>query len=215
MKTAKPKAKQSTHRPLTQKTFAQAVRRLARRDCDLGRVVKRFGTPPMWEREEGFPTLLLIILEQQVSLASARAAFNRLLAVASPLTPEKFLQLGDDELKAVGFSRQKTAYGRHLARAILRGELDLAGLCLRDDESVKTQLMKIKGIGNWTADIYLLMGLRRPDIWPRGDLALAAAIRDLKGLKQKPTLEDLEEIGEKWRPWRAVAARILWHYYLS
>jgi DNA-3-methyladenine glycosylase II len=209
------KLKRKVHRPLTQKSFAQAVRCLARRDCDLARVVTQHGPPPLWEREEGFPTLLLIILEQQVSLASARAAFNRLLAVVSPLTPEKFLKLGDEELKAVGFSRQKTAYGRHLARAVLQGELDLAGLRLLDDESVKTQLMKVKGIGNWTADIYLLMVLRRPDIWPKGDLALATAIQDIKRLKKKPIAEDLEEIGESWKPWRAVAARILWHYYLS
>ena len=209
------KNKRKVHRPLTQKAFAQAVPCLARRDCDLARVVTRFGPPPLWEREEGFPTLLLIILEQQVSLASARAAFNRLLGVVSPLTPEKFLKLGDKELKAVGFSRQKTAYGRHLARAILQGELDLAGLRFLDDESVKTQLMKVKGIGNWTADIYLLMVLRRPDIWPKGDLALATALQDIKGLKKKPIAEDLEKIGENWKPWRAVAARILWHYYLS
>ena len=169
----------------------------------------------MWEREEGFPTLLLIILEQQVSLASARAAYNRLLAAASPLTPERFLRLEDAELKSIGFSRQKTAYGRHLAQAILRGELDLAGLHALDDDSVKEHLTKVKGIGHWTADIYLLMVLRRPDSWPKGDLALATAIRKAKGLKQKPTFEDVERIGERWRPWRAVAARILWHYYLS
>ena len=200
---------------LTQKRFVRAVRALADRDLDLARIVNRLGPPPLWEREEGFPTLLLIILEQQVSLASARAAYNRLLAAASPLTPDKFLRLNDVELKAIGFSRQKTAYGRNLAQAVIEGRIDIAGLRSLDDESVKTQLMQIKGIGHWTADIYLLMVLRRPDSWPKGDLALATAIREIKGLKQTPTFEDLEQIGESWRPWRAVAARILWHYYLS
>lgn len=191
------------------------MRVLSRRDEDLRRVVKEFGAPPMWARETGFSTLLHIILEQQVSLASAKAAHNKLIEVARPLTPQRFLKLDDATLKAVGFSRQKTLYGRELARSIVEGLLDLDSLNSMDDATVRSELVKIKGIGRWTADIYLLMVLRRPDIWPTGDLALAAAAQRIKRLEARPTQEELDEMSLAWRPWRAVAARILWHYYLS
>jgi DNA-3-methyladenine glycosylase II len=169
----------------------------------------------MWAREPGFPTLIHIILEQQVSLASARAAYDRLLAAASPLTPDRFLELDDAQLKRIGFSRQKTAYGRELAGAILGGRLDLAGLETLDDADVRSELTGIKGIGPWTADIYLLMALRRPDVWPSGDLALASAAQRVKRLAARPTPDELDTLGADWAPWRAVAARLLWHYYLS
>jgi DNA-3-methyladenine glycosylase II len=169
----------------------------------------------MWVREPGFSTLLHIILEQQVSLASARAAHTKLLSIASPLTPSAFLEIDDTALKAVGFSRQKSGYGKNLARALVEGELDLSALESMDDAAVRTALLKIKGIGRWTADIYLLMVLRRPDVWPAGDLALASAAQAVKRLRSRPTQEQLAEISTVWRPWRAIAARILWHYYLS
>jgi DNA-3-methyladenine glycosylase II len=165
--------------------------------------------------EPGFPTLIHLILQQQVSLASARAAFDRLLAEVSPLTPERFLELKDGQIKSIGFSRQKTEYGRILARALVEGQLDLLTLETMEDGAVRAALVQLKGIGPWTADIYLLMALRRPDIWPNGDLALAIAVQRLKGLATRPTPEELEAIGEEWRPWRAVAARMLWHFYLS
>jgi len=200
---------------LDHESLLRAVQLLSRRDPDLGRVVRRFGPPPMWAREGGFSTLLHIILEQQVSLASARAAHNKLLEAASPLTPQCFLELNDATLKSVGFSRQKTGYGRHLAESIIEGRLDLDALHSMSDADVRSELVRIKGIGQWTADVYLLMVLRRPDIWPIGDLALAAAAQSVKRLKSRPTPQMLEEIGKAWRPWRAVAARILWHHYLS
>jgi DNA-3-methyladenine glycosylase II len=203
------------HRHLNGETFARGVQYLARRDRDLGSVVKKHGPPPMWAREAGFSTLLHIILEQQVSLASARAAHTKLLEIASPLTPRKFLKLDDATLKAVGFSRQKSGYGRELARSIVRRDLDLEGLASLDDGTVRSELIKIKGIGPWTADIYLLMVLRRPDIWPSGDLALAVAAQHVKKLKARPSQDELNEMSAAWRPWRAVAARILWHFYLS
>lgn len=206
---------EATQAHLSDEALARGLRFLTRRDRDLGRVVKKHGPPPMWAREAGFSTLLHIILEQQVSLASARAAHTKLLEIASPLTPRRFLKLDDATLKAAGFSRQKTAYARELARAIVQRELDLDGLTSMDDVAVRSELIKIKGIGRWTADIYLLMVLRRPDIWPAGDLALAVAAQHVKGLKARPTPEELDEIGTAWRPWRAVAARILWHHYLS
>jgi len=200
---------------LSDEALARGVRLLSTRDADLRQIVRRFGAPPMWEREAGFSTLLHIILEQQVSLASAKAAHTKLLELVSPLTPQAFLRLDDATLKSVGFSRQKTAYGRNLARSIAEGDLDLNALASMDDAAVRSELVKIKGIGRWTTDIYLLMVLRRPDIWPTGDLALATAAQKLKRLKTRPTTADLEAMSARWRPWRAVAARILWHYYLS
>ncbi len=173
------------------------------------------GPPPLWAREPGFATLLYIILEQQVSLASARAAYSRLLDAASPLTPERFLTLDDETLRAIGFSRQKTRYGRELARAVLSGSLDLDGLGRLDDDAVRAALMQVVGIGRWTADIYLLEALLRPDIWPTGDLALAVAAQRALELPGALKPIELAEVGEAWRPWRAVAARILWHDYLS
>jgi len=200
---------------LTEAGLRRAARVLAARDEDLGRVLARLGPPPMWAREPGFATLVLIILEQQVSLASARAAFNRLLELTSPLTPHAFLRLGDAELRAAGFSRQKTAYCRHLAALVETGELNLEGLVRLGDEEARRELLRVKGVGPWTADIYLLMALRRPDVWPSGDLALAVAARRVKRLDARPTPAQLEALAEGWRPWRAVAARLLWHDYLS
>jgi len=200
---------------LTEAGLRRAARELAARDRDLGRVLERLGPPPLWAREPGFPTLVLIILEQQVSLASARAAFGRLERLASPLTPRSLLALGDAELRAAGFSRQKTAYCRHLAALVESGEMDLDGLTRLGDAEARAELTKVKGVGPWTADIYLLMALRRPDVWPTGDLALAAAAREIKRLPALPTYPELDRLAEAWRPFRAVAARLLWHHYLN
>jgi DNA-3-methyladenine glycosylase II len=200
---------------LTAAGLRRAARELAARDEDLGRVLARLGPPPMWAREPGFPTLVLIILEQQVSLASARAAFNRLSELTSPLTPQSFLALGDAELRAAGFSRQKTAYCRHLASLADAGDLDLNGLARLGDEEARAALLRVKGVGPWTADIYLLMALGRPDVWPTGDLALAAAAHEVKRLPARPTYAELDRLAETWRPHRAVAARLLWHHYLN
>src|SRR5678816_995756 len=200
---------------MTRRSLLRAVRMLCERDSSLSAIVQLYGPPPLWEREQGFHTLIHIVLEQQVSLQSARAAYNRLLTAVEPLTPQNFLELSDARLKEIGFSRQKTAYGRYLASAIAGGELDLEGLQRLNDEEAKSRLMKIKGIGSWTADIYLLMAMGRSDIWPNGDLALAGALQRVKQLSERPTLEQLSDLSENWRPFRAVAARILWHYYLS
>ena len=200
---------------LTEGALARGVRHLCKADTDFKSIVKDFGPPPMWAREEGFHTLIHIILEQQVSLASARAAYGRLLEIAFPLTPSSFLELDDATLKRAGFSRQKTAYGRNLAQAIVDNRLNLEDLGSLNDADVALELMKIKGIGRWTSDIYLLMVLRRPDVWPSGDLALAVAVQRLKRLEYRPTDEELTQMSHAWRPWRAVAARLLWHYYLS
>ncbi|HXF61234.1 MAG TPA: hypothetical protein VNK95_06435 [Caldilineaceae bacterium] len=200
---------------LDETTLQAGLEALAARDADLGGVLARLGPPPLWARPPGFKTLILIILEQQVSLASARAAYTRLAAAASPLTPAAFLALDDAALKAIGFSRQKSAYARHLAQELLAGTLDLAELAALDDEAARARLQAIKGIGPWSAEIYLLMALRRADAWPAGDLALAVAAQEVKGLAQRPGPASLTALAEAWRPWRAVAARLLWSHYLS
>ena len=200
---------------LTGETFIRAISHLSKTDPDLARVVSKLGRPPLWAREPGFPTLVLIILEQQVSLASARAAFNRLQNAAKPLSPKRFLAFDDRELKTIGFSRQKSLYCRELAGAIIRGNLDLAKLHELEDSTARSRLMEMRGIGTWTADIYLMMAMLRPDVWPSGDLALATATQKVKRLSSRPAPDELDEIARPWRPWRAVAARILWHHYLS
>lgn len=205
----------STPVSLNKESLLEGISYLCRVDLDLKGIVTTFGNPPFWSREPGFPTMILIILEQQVSLASAKAAFNKLNRAAGELTPDRFIKFTESELRAFGFSRQKTRYGRELSLAILNGDLDLDRLQALDDKTARTMLMKIKGIGPWTADIYLLMVLLRRDIWPVGDLALVKAVQDIKHLPEKPYDGQMQEIAESWRPYRAVAARILWHYYLS
>lgn len=200
---------------LTEESYAAALRELASRDEHLAEVLERHGAPPMWSREPGFATLLYIILEQQVSLASARATYDRLLKAVKPLTPRRFLKLNDAELKKIGFSRQKTLYSRLLAEELVARRLDLASLAEMEDAAVRTRLTALKGIGPWSAEIYLLMALSRADAWPIHDLALAAAVQQVKKLKRRPSPERLEKMSQAWRPYRAVAARVFWHHYLS
>jgi DNA-3-methyladenine glycosylase II len=204
-----------TVRRLDSAGYRSALDELARRDHDLGRVLAELGPPPMWDREPGFPTLVHIILEQQVSLASARACFDKLIARVGRLTPDALLALDDGTLKAVGFSRQKAAYVRGLAVAVTTDEIDLDELEALPDEAVRERLTSLRGIGCWTADIYLLMALGRPDVWPPGDLALATAAQRVKGLDARPGADEFDRLGDAWRPWRSVAARLLWHRYLA
>ncbi len=206
---------QNVPNPLNERSLAVAAKTLAASDPDLARIVAAHGLPPLWEREPGFATLVYIILEQQVSLASAKAAYDRLRLTLGAITPDNFLTLNDSELKAIGFSRQKTLYARLLAQAILDRQLDLEALPNLPDDEVRATLKQRKGIGDWTADIYLLMALGRPDIWPQGDLALVVAMQRLKQLPARPTAEEFALLGDGWKPFRAVAARLLWHFYLS
>ena len=200
---------------LTRASFAEGLADLARRDPDLAEVLTAIGPPPMWARQPGFGTLLHIILEQQVSLASAQAAYDKLLALGQPLTPARFLGYDDAALRAAGFSWQKAHYGRELAQALNAGQLKLHRLTRLDDDRARQALLGVKGIGPWTAEIYLLMVLRRADAWPLGDLALAVAAQRVKKLPTVPNAQELAALGASWHPWRAVAARILWHHYLS
>jgi DNA-3-methyladenine glycosylase II len=204
-----------TTKPLTEETFHRALAILRKRDPDLEDVLLTYGPPPMWARKPGFATLVHIILEQQVSLASARAAFDRLRQVIPELTPAEFLKLDANELKRIGFSHQKSRYCRGIAGALGDGSLRLGRLEKMDDHRARGELLQVTGIGPWTADIYLLMALRRPDVWPSGDLALARAAQQLRRLDSRPSETELEALGRPWKPWRAVAARILWHHYLS
>ena len=202
-------------RLLDKAALAEGVGILSERDSDLAASVRRYGLPPLWSREPGFATLLQIILEQQVSLASARAAYDRLDVVIPAVTPENFLSLDDATLRAVGFSRQKAGYGRAMATALIAGSFDIDGLANLSDEHARDSLVGQRGVGLWTADIYLLMVLGRPDVWPAGDIALQTAMSDLKSLPTRPSQEEMIELAEEWRPWRAVAARILWYHYLG
>jgi DNA-3-methyladenine glycosylase II len=200
---------------LDEKRLLEAVQILAERDADLAGVVRRYGPPPLWGRPSGFATLVRIILEQQVSLASALAAFTRLQAAAGQVTPQVFLVFDDDQLRSFGFSRQKARYCRLLAEEMVQGRLDLDALETLGDDLVRMRLIELKGIGRWSADIYLLMALRRADVWPRGDLALVAALSRLKQLPGLATPDEFDQIGEAWRPYRSVAARLVWFDYLE
>ena len=202
-------------RPLTQKSLALAARELAARDEMLAAIHATYGDPPLWRRDAGFQTLVHIILEQQVSLKSAKAMLVRLEAAIQPFTPPKFIELGDSYLRGLGVTRQKSAYLLHLAESIVNGDLSFATLARMSDEEARLVLTRVKGIGSWSADVYLLMAMRRADIWPAGDLALAVAMKELKGLANRPGPEELERLAEQWRPHRAVAARMLWQYYLG
>lgn len=200
---------------LNESSLAAAAQRLARRDKDLAAIFRTYGPPPLWSRKPGFSTLVQIILEQQVSLASAASMFKRLSENIQPFGPDRVIELGEPHLKSLGLTRQKTAYCIHLAESINSNSLNLRRLSKMNDEGAKAALMQVKGIGSWSADIYLLMVLGRPDVWPASDLALATAATKLKKLKERPTTEQLFGIAERWRPFRSVAARMLWQYYLA
>jgi len=200
---------------LNEQNLAEICEGLSKTDPDLAYIFQTFGTPPLWAREASFATLVHIILEQQVSLASAASAFNKLKERLGEITPENVLRLSDEELKSCYFSRQKTVYARELAKAIMDGSLDLESLENLSDAEVKHELKKIKGIGDWTADIYLLMAMLRVDVMPKGDLALHVAWKRLKNLEHAPHSDEFQVIAEKWKPFRAAAARLLWHFYLS
>ena len=206
----------STADSLDEDSFLTGISVLSEMDPDLGQVIDRLGHPPLWSREPGFPALIHVILEQQVSLASAQSAFDKLNDAADGnLTPETFLTFSGSELKAFGFSRQKTKYGRELSRELVDGDFSLDSLHQLEEDDARNRLMSIKGIGPWTANIYLLMALMRPDVWPSGDLAVKKAIESIKNLTETPSTEEADEMAQQWKPWRAVATRVLWHHYLN
>ena len=206
---------QSRSQTLTRKSLAVAARDLADRDKRLAEIFNKHGVPPLWKRTAGFPTLVHIILEQQVSLRSGKAMFDRLSGAIKPFAPELFIRQGEMYLRSLGVTRQKSAYLVHLSSLLVEGELNFARLSRMTDEEARQSLMKVKGIGTWSADVQLLMAMRRADIWPAGDLALAVAVQEIFKLPARPTPDKLERLAERWRPFRAVAARMLWQFYLA
>lgn len=186
---------------------------LAATDEHLRAVLTQYGYPPFWTRPNRFETLVLTILEQQVSLASAYAAFKKLKERLPKLTPKAFLNLTDEDLRSCYFSRQKIVYVRGLANAILTKQISLKSFERKEDEEVRKELIALKGIGNWTVDVYLLHTLQRTNVFPIGDIALVNGIRMITG---KPlTIEEILLMAEKWRPYRSIATMMVWHYYIK
>ena len=203
------------HNAYTKDNFHEICFRLAKKDAALKSIIDKYGLPPMWTRPAIFQSLVLTILEQQVSLASAYAAFKKLKAKTGFVTPKKILALSDEDLKACYFSRQKIIYVRALAAAIASKKINLKKLSMLNDEAIRTTLKAIKGIGDWTVDVYLMHALQRSDLFPLGDIALVNSLKEVKELHARVTKEEMLAIAESWRPYRTVAAMILWHAYIK
>ena len=195
--------------------FYQFCDVLAKKDRDLKTIIKHYGYPPMWTRPASFQTLILFILEQQVSLASAYAAFKKLKERIGYVTPSKILSLTDEELRSCYFSRQKIVYARELAKAVQTKQLRLNKFSNAHEDVIRLELKKIKGIGDWTVDVYLMHALQRPDLFPLGDIALVNSLKETKQLHPHITKEKMLTIAEPWRPYRSVASMILWHAYIQ
>jgi DNA-3-methyladenine glycosylase II len=187
---------------------------LAAADADLALALDRVGYPAPRQRNPGFATLLRIILAQQVSTASAAAVWRKLeVALAGEVVPARFLALDDAALRAAGFSARKAEYARGLCQAIVERTLDLETLALLDEEAAIEALVRLRGFGRWSAEIYLLFSLGRADVFPADDLAVQIAYQRLKRLDSRPTAKALRVMTEHWRPHRGAAAVFLWHYY--
>jgi DNA-3-methyladenine glycosylase II len=183
-------------------------------DAVFDAIIARAGEPRFRARRNGFPTLLHIILEQQVSIDAAAAMHRRLSGLCVPLAPEPFLKLDEPTLKSCGFSRQKIGYARGLAAAVTDGSLDFTRLGLADDEAALATLVALKGIGRWTAEIYLIFALGRNDVWPAADLGLQFGVAECLELGDRVGEKELRDLGDRWRPWRTIAACLFWQHYL-
>ncbi len=189
--------------------------RLAAGDKELAGIIREYGYPPMWTRPATFQTLILTILEQQVSLASAYAAFRKLRDRIGYVTPAKILSLSDTELRSCYFSRQKIVYAKELAASIKNKKIVLKQLEHRHEEDIRLELKKIKGIGDWTVDVFLMHALLRTDLFPLGDIALVNSLKEVKKLPKDVSKERMLKIAEPWRPYRTIASMILWHSYIK
>ena len=187
---------------------------LASTDPDLKLIIDTYKYPPIWKRPASFDTLIHIILEQQVSLASALAALNKLNQRLAIITPETFLALNNEELSGCFFSRQKIIYTQEVAKAILNNTLNFTTLSLMSNDEVRHTLTKIKGIGNWTVDVYLMMVLQRANIFPLGDVALITSIKEIKNVPKNCSRQEIALIALAWQPYQTIAAFILWHSYV-
>jgi DNA-3-methyladenine glycosylase II len=205
----------SPHPVFNKSNFFRLCNQLAKKDPDLAGIIKQYGHPPMWTRPARFQSLVLFILEQQVSLAAAYAAFKKLKEKTGYITPAKILALTDAELRACYFSRQKTIYVRELAQAVQKRKLRLKQLAGKHEEEIRQELKKIKGIGDWTVDVYLMHSLQRTDLFPLGDIALVNSLKEIKRLPKDTSKEKMLQIAESWRPYRTVASMILWHSYIK
>lgn len=199
----------------TSDSFHSFCDKLIATDPDLAAIFNAYGYPPFWNRPNTFETLVHIILEQQVSLASALSALNKLKERLRELTPARLLLLTDEEMRACYVSRQKNSYLKYLAEAIVSGQLNMEALQDMPDDEVRARLTALKGIGNWTADIYLIFVLQHPDVFPIGDLAAVNALKRVKNLPADSTKEQVLEVAAQWQPYRTIATMLLWHYYLS
>lgn len=179
------------------------------------KVIDTYGYPPLFGRSISFETLVQIILEQQVSLASARAAYLKLVEKVKVVTPEIILQQTNEDLRACYFTRQKTTYVKHLAQTILSGDLNLKKLINCSDDEARIILKQVKGIGDWTADVFLMMALHRNDCFPLGDVALLTSVKELLQLPLHTTKTEIEEIANNWKPYRTLAAFMLWWFYIN
>lgn len=203
-----------TIRTFNEAGFRRICRKLSVLDTDLGNIIRQHGFPPMWTRPATFQSLILFILEQQVSLASAYAAFKKLKEKIGYVTPAKILAMTDEEMRACYFTRQKIVYARELATAIKTKRVTLKKLSLLQDEEVRAILIQLKGIGNWTIDVYLMHSLQRTDLFPLGDIALVNSLKETKQLPKDISKDEMLKIAEPWRPYRTIAAMILWHAYI-
>jgi DNA-3-methyladenine glycosylase II len=203
------------HQVFTKENFHPICQALAEKDADLKAIIDSYGLPPMWMRPAIFQSLVLTILEQQVSLASAYAAFKKLKAKTGFVTPKKILSLTDADLKSCYFSRQKIIYVRALADAIASKKINLKKLSISTDEEIRKTLKQIKGIGDWTVDVYLMHALQRSDLFPLGDIALVNSLKHIKQLQAGISKEEMLAIAENWRPYRTVASMLLWHAYIQ
>ena len=185
---------------------------LIKKDKTIAGIYDRYKAPPCWSRPPGFLTLSKLILEQQVSLASANAHFLRLNSYIKEFTPGEILKLTDEEMRNCQVSRQKSKYLRALSTAIINDDIDLEKLPNLNEAEIRQQLIKIKGIGNWTTDVYLMFGMQAKDIFPIGDIAIVNTMKELTGAKTK---EEIIFLAERWKPLRSLATYFLWHYYLQ
>ena len=197
---------------ITKLTLSEGARELCKRDEDLARVVSEIGLPSLRSRAPGYNAILNIICGQQISTSAARAIGERLARIENPMTHKTALKLGPDRLRSAGLSAPKVEYALGIAEAIENGEFSFRKVARMPDDEAIQEMIKLKGIGRWSAEVYLLFALRRPDLWPADDLGIIKGYTHLKGLKEYPDREKLIKIGEPWKPWRSVAARLLWHY---
>ncbi|WP_333599805.1 DNA-3-methyladenine glycosylase family protein [Flavobacterium sp.] len=190
----------------------EAILFLSEKDKTLQFIVENFGHPIIQKRDEGFAALCHIILEQQVSIASAKACYEKLQQYFGEIVPEKMVNATDEELRRFGVSRQKSIYLKHLAEKVLSKELVFESFASKSEAQIREELLKLKGVGNWTIEVYLMFCLQAPDIIPLGDIAIKNTIKELYDIH---TLEEMELLADNWKPHRTLASYILWHYYLK